>query len=110
VCHDAGTHRVQFDVPVTGQEVATVLHQAGSKAAFPKRAATLVGAVDILHVALAQMFHEQSRAMLCGGCEQQVYVICHQAPGVKAALVFGGLFCGDFQEILVVTVLNCTIV
>jgi len=30
-------------------------------------------------------------------------VICHQAPGVKAALVFCGLFCEDLQEILVVT-------
>jgi hypothetical protein len=42
--------------------------------------------------------------MLCCGCKQQVYVICHQAPGVKAALVSGGLFCEGFQEIPVVTV------
>jgi hypothetical protein len=42
--------------------------------------------------------------MRCCGCKQLVYVICHQAPGVKAALVFGGLFCEYFQEIPVVTV------
>jgi len=40
----------------------------------------------------------------CGGCEQQGYVIRHQAPGMKAALVFCCLFCEGFQEILVVTV------
>jgi hypothetical protein len=45
-------------IPVTGQEVATVLHQAGSEAALPKRVATLAGAVDVLHVALDQVFHE----------------------------------------------------
>ena len=42
--------------------------------------------------------------MLCDGCEQQVYVICHQAPGVKVALVFDCLFCEGFQEVLIVTV------
>ena len=42
--------------------------------------------------------------MLCDGCEQQVYVIRHQAPGVKAALVLGGLICEGFQEVLIVTV------
>lgn len=54
VCYHAGAHPIQFDVPVTRQDVATIRHQAGPKTAFPWCAATLVGGVDVLHVAVSQ--------------------------------------------------------
>jgi len=56
-CH-AGRYRIEFDVAVTGRDTATVLHKAGTKPAFPERAAALAAAIAVLIISLAKMIHE----------------------------------------------------
>jgi hypothetical protein len=59
----ARTHGVEFDVAVAGEYIVFALREAGAEPAFPQYAATFVGAVDVLHVALTEMFHQQGGAV-----------------------------------------------
>ena len=61
-----------------------------------------VGAVDVLRVALAEMFHEQCGAACLGGREQQVYVIGHQDIGVHGTTELVGKLAEVMQVVLVV--------
>jgi hypothetical protein len=53
----ARAYQVQFDVTLAGEQVGFFLRQARAEASFPKRAASAVGSVHVLNVALAQGFH-----------------------------------------------------
>ena len=91
--HHAGADRIEFDVAVTGQHVFFALRETRSKATLPQGAAALIGAIDVLHVALAQVFHQQPSAVFSLGCEQQMHVVGHQHVGVyRAAELVGKLF------------------
>lgn len=57
----ATTHGVQFDVTLTRQQVVFLLGQTRSKAPFPQRAATTVGVVYVLDVALSQSFYQGAK-------------------------------------------------
>jgi len=53
-CRDhAGPHRVQFDVRLTGAEIAVGFDQRRTKASLEQRSGALIGPVDVLHVTLA---------------------------------------------------------
>jgi hypothetical protein len=91
--HHVGTHRIELNIAIAGQHVVLGLGEAGTEAALPERAGAPVGAVDILHVALTQVFHQQGRAIGFVWCEQQVHVIGHQYVSMnraaKALVQFG---------------------
>jgi hypothetical protein len=64
------------------------LRQTGSEATLPHRATTPVRPVDILHVALPQVFHHQASAVLLLRRDQQMHMIGHQAVGVNVTAKF----------------------
>jgi hypothetical protein len=58
--HHAGTHRLELDIALAGQEIAVLLGKTGTETPFPQRAAAVVGLVDVLDVAPSQALHHQS--------------------------------------------------
>ena len=98
----AGADGVEFDVAVAGKDVVFGLCEAGAEAAFPQRAATLVGAVDILDVTLSEVFHQQGCAVWILWGEQQVDVVGHQHVSVNNAVELVGKFLQVMQVELVI--------
>ena len=59
----------------------------------PNAADPNADSVDVLHVALPQVFHQHSGAIFARACEQQVNVVGHQHAGVDGATeLVGKLF------------------
>jgi len=56
-------YRVHLDVAVARQDILLRLHQARAKPTFPQRAAAFVHPVHVLHVALAEKFHQERRCV-----------------------------------------------
>lgn len=90
--HHLGPDRVQLDVAVAGQDVVLALGEAGPEATLPKRSRSLVGAVDVLHIALPEVLHHEGGAVFSLRGDQQVNVVGHQDIGVNQAAVLVGLF------------------
>jgi len=55
----ARSHRVQLNVTVAGEYVVFGPREPGTEAAYPQRAGAVMGAVDVLHVTLPQVFQQQ---------------------------------------------------
>ena len=62
----------------------------------------MAGAVDVLHVALSQVFHQQDGALFARVCEQQMYVVGHQHVGMDGATELVGELFDVLQVELVV--------
>ncbi len=78
-------HGIQLDVAVTGQHIVLFLRHPGSKASLPQRPAAPIGTIDVLHIALAQVLHQQRSAVGFLRREQQVHMVGHQHVGVDRA-------------------------
>jgi len=64
-------------------------------------AAALVTTVCVLDITLTKVLHDEGGGVMGCWCEEQVYMIRHQAPGMYTAVIFGGLPCqGIFTVIL----------
>ena len=85
--HHAGTYRIEFDVPLAGEQITVVLYQAGVVPALPQGAGAPVQSVDGLHVLATQGLHDAGDGGGPGGRDQQVHVVGHQHVGVDVALV-----------------------
>jgi hypothetical protein len=77
-------YRVEFDVALTGKQVRLGIDQAGAEAPLPQSACTLIGMVDVLHIALSDTLHQARWAIGTLGRQQQMHVIGHQHIGVQA--------------------------
>ena len=77
-----GTHGVEFDVTVAGEQIMIRLYQTGVIAAFPQRAAAAVGVVDVADIASAEGLHDAAHSCYGSWCQQQVDMIGHEYIGV----------------------------
>lgn len=88
----AGTNRIEFNIALAGQQIAFLLYQTGAETPFPQSAATPIGAIHILHIALPQRLHQ--RAHTVGGWRrhQHMHMVGHQDISVNPATGLVGVF------------------
>src|SRR6185436_146552 len=99
--------------PIAGQDVPRRLSEAGPKTTFPKRAASFISPVEILHIALSKVPHELGASRLRLRSNKQMHVIRHQAVGVNGTTGPHGEVAELGQVSQVVAVLpeaSCTVV
>jgi hypothetical protein len=82
---DPRTHRVEFDVPVASDQVMRGVDHARAKAALPKRARSAMAPVEVLRIALTELFHQQRAGFRQAGRQKQVHMVRHQAIRVDRA-------------------------
>jgi hypothetical protein len=82
--NQACAHRIELDVALAGEEVAVGLDERRAEAPFEERPGAMVGAVDGLHVALAEPLHQPSGSAVGRGRHQQMQMVGHQDVGVDA--------------------------
>jgi len=70
ITHDAGAHRVQFDIALTSKEICLRFYQTGPEPTLPQRAGAMIGPVDVLNVALPKPLHQRGEIRLGGRCHQ----------------------------------------
>ena len=97
MANHVGSDRVAFDIAIAGQYIVFSLGEAGAEAAFPQCAAAPIGAVNVLHVALAQMLHQQCGAVLAFRRDQQMHVIGHEHIGRHGTTEAFGQFSQEIQ-------------
>ena len=103
--HHVGGDRVEFDIPVTGQQIGVGIDQAGLVSAFPQGAATAVGLVDIGNVQPADVLQDLGDAPICMLLgQQQVDVIGHQAIGMEFDVITAAALPQNLKVILVVVI------
>ena len=83
----SGAHGIELDVALATQQIAFGLNDAGPETPLPQRTAAIVDAIDVLHVALSQVLHQQRGPIAPARREQQVHVVGHQDIGVDRAYV-----------------------
>jgi len=76
--HHASPNWIELDIPIAGQHIIFTLCQARPKSPLPQGSAPAVCPVDVLHVALTQVLHQQRGAVLRSRCQQQVDMVGHQ--------------------------------
>lgn len=72
-----GPDRIQFDIPVTGQQIAIVLHQACLMTDFPQGAGAIVFLVNVLRVTTARYLHRIGYRGFHRCRSKEMYVIGH---------------------------------
>ena len=92
-----GANRVEFDVSITPHHVVFFVGKTGSEPPLPERAATTIGAVDVLHVALAESLHQLPDTAGCFGGEQQMDMIRHQRIRMNHAALGLGVLLQPFK-------------
>ena len=83
--HHAGANRISLDVSVTGKDVRLAVRETRTIATFPQCTASLVAPIDILHIPLPEMLHEQTGTLAPLRSEQQMDVVGHEHVGVHRA-------------------------
>ncbi len=63
VLHYSGPDRVHLDVSLAEKKIGFLLDDAGTKSAFPKSAASLIGTINVLDIALPEAFHQVACAV-----------------------------------------------
>jgi hypothetical protein len=80
-------HRAQLDIAHVRQDIVIFLRQARTKPPHPKRPATPVSPVEILHIALPHRLHQPPGAIRRIRRNQQMHMIRHQHIGMDVAAV-----------------------
>ena len=83
--HDAGAHRVQFDIAAQRQQIAFAVHHDGVEAPLEHMPHANVAAVERLRVHAVQVPHE-ARQVRLPRLQHQVIVVAHQAIGQHAGI------------------------
>ena len=79
--------RVQFNIPVTTENIGFLVRQAGFVTSFPKVAAALVGPINVLNMSLSQVFHQFPWPIGAVRSDQKMHVIGHQYVFMNRALI-----------------------
>jgi len=90
--HHRRTNRIEFYIAIAPEHIPFVTRQTGVKAPLPQSTAAPVGTVDVLHVALAEVLHQQCRTLMFLMRQQQVDIIGHQDIGMNQAAMLLSLF------------------
>src|SRR5688572_21935985 len=87
VGHHARAHRIELDVAIAGHYVSAGLGNAGTEAAFPKRAGPIVPPVEIQDIGSAEVAHQQPTSLRTRRGDQEMHVVRHEAVSMHLALV-----------------------
>lgn len=82
IVHHGGTHRIEFDVALTTEQIGLGLDQGGLVAAVPQSTGAAVGGVNVLHVTSSQGNDEPWDGFCTVRRNKQVYVVAHEGIGV----------------------------
>lgn len=101
-----GTHRIELDIPIRGEQVVIRVDQAGLEASFPQRSAASMATVEGSDVSLTQLTHGQRYLARGFGADEQVHMIAHQHVGVDAQAVSCCTFAQQAQIVAAVFVIQ----
>lgn len=83
--HHARPDRVEFNIPITRQEIALSIHQTGPVSPFPQRPCPLIRCIDILHVPPTERLHDFGDTRGLTRLHEHMDMIGHQDIGVHRA-------------------------
>ena len=101
-----GAHRVEFDIPVGGQQVAIRVDQAGFEAPFSQGSGASMAAVECGDIGLSKLAHGQRHLTGFPGADEQVHVVAHEDIGVDFQPMFRGAFGQQTQIVAAVVVIQ----
>jgi len=87
---EAGAHRIEFYVAVTGHEVGFTVDQMRLELAFPQRPRSPVRSVDNPDILSANVLHHGRNGARLRGRDQQMHVVGHQHISMNGAAAPSG--------------------
>src|SRR5688500_1717419 len=88
--HHPCAHGIELYVAITAEHVPGRFRHARPESSLPECSSTLVAAIEVLHVALAEISHEEGARALRSRRNQKVYMVRHEAVRMHPAIVFLG--------------------
>ena len=104
--HHLGPHRIEFDIPVTGKQIALTFDQCCFVTPFPQCSRAFLHVVEILNITSSQRLKRLADAASPLRGHQQMHMICHQHIGMYGASMLLRRLVQTFDKEMVILFIN----